>query len=142
MSEKLQNTLIAIFALLALCVILCHNAKAAEPFSVEFKPLKWDTLATEVAWQAENIIDLDQTLQIARDPTHYREVGTMSPLTGPHPTVRQVWLYSALFGVAHYAVTQTLTNAGHENLARAWSYGSLSAKTWNMRRNESIGLRP
>ena len=33
MSEKLQNTLIAIFALLALCVILCHNAKAAEPFA-------------------------------------------------------------------------------------------------------------
>ena len=66
----------------------------------------------------------------------------MSPLTGPHPTVRQVWLYSALFGVAHYAVTQTLTNTGHENLARVWGYGSLAAKTWNMRRNESIGLKP
>lgn len=36
MSEKLQNTLIAIFALLALCALLCHNAKAAEPRQLPF----------------------------------------------------------------------------------------------------------
>lgn len=72
------------FAALAL-VLLASGAHAREPFHVEFKPLAWDVLATEVAWQAENVIDLNQTLEIARDPQHYSEVGTMSPITGPHP---------------------------------------------------------
>jgi hypothetical protein len=117
-------------------------AVAREPFSVPFKPLKTDVAVVEALWQAENVIDLDQTLHIARDPAHYSEVGTMSPITGPHPTVRQVWLFSALFGLGHYAVTQALTNAGYDNAARVWGYASLGAKTWNMQRNMRIGLKP
>jgi hypothetical protein len=129
-------------AILILAVALVGTAQAREPFAVEFKPLKTDVAVVEALWQVENVIDLDQTLHIAHDPAHYSEVGTMSPITGPHPTVRQVWLFSALFGLGHYAVTQALTNAGYDNAARVWGYTSLGAKTWNMKRNYDVGLKP
>jgi hypothetical protein len=129
--------LIVLLSLLA----LAGAAQAREPFAVEFKPLKADVAAAEVLWQAENLIDIDQTLHIAHDPAHYSEVGTLSLFSGPHPTVRQVWVVSALFGIGHYAVTQVLTSAGYDNAARVWSYTSLGYKTWNMKRNFDAGLK-
>jgi hypothetical protein len=117
-------------------------AVAREPFSVPFKPLKPDVVVTEILWQAENVVDLKQTLQIASEPARYHEIGTMRPITGPHPTMAQVWVFSALFGIGHYAVTQALTNAGYDTAARVWAYTSLGLKTVNMQSNMRIGLKP
>jgi hypothetical protein len=129
--------LIALLSLLA----LAGAAQAREPFSVQFRPLKSDVAVAEVLWQAENLVDIDQTLHIAHNPANYSEVGTMSLFTGPHPTVRDVWLWSVLFGVSHYAVTRALTNAGLDDAARVWAYTSLGLKTWNMKRNFDAGLK-
>lgn len=134
-----DDLVIPLLAAGALFVFLVASSRAAE-FSVEFKPLKHDVLATEILWQTENLIDIKQTLKISREPQSYREVGTLSLFSGPHPTVRQVYLVSLLFGVGHYAVTQALTNQGWDTAARVWSYTSLGYKSWDINRNRQNGL--
>jgi hypothetical protein len=114
-------------------------------FAVAFKPLSTESAITEVLWQAENIVDIQQTLKIAREPQNYHEVGTLSIFAGDHPTVRQVYVVSIAFGIAHYAVTRAIENLVDANpdyrvLQRVWSYGTLGAKTWNIQRNAHIGL--
>ena len=142
----------ALFVWLALVVF--NGAQAAEVddayqgphgFQVMFKPLSTESTITEALWQAENIIDVRQTLRIARDPQHYQEIGTLGIFAGNHPSVRQVYVVSIAFAIAHYAVTRGLENLVDENpdyrvLQRVWSYSTLGAKTWNMQRNARIGL--
>lgn len=128
-----------LLASITLVCFLCSESKAA-PFEVAFKPLKADVALAEGAWQGENLIDLSQTLRIAREPARFREVGTLGVFCGQHPSSAQVWAGSILFGVGHYAVTQLLESAGWDTAARVWSYGTLGAKTWNMQRNARVGL--
>lgn len=128
-----------LLAAMTLVCFLCNESRAA-PFEVAFKPLKVDVALAEGAWQAENAIDLAQTLRIAREPARYREVGTLGVFCGPHPSATQVWVGSIAFGIGHYAVTQLLENAGWDTAARIWSYGSLGAKSWNIDRNRRVGL--
>ncbi len=146
----LAETVWPLAASIALVCTMCSRAKADEaaaaadtarkPFTVQFRPLKHDVLAAEILWQGENIVDLQQTLRIARNPYEYQEIGTISYFAGNHPSVHQVWWISGLFGVAHYGVTQLLTNAHWDTAARVWSYTSLGAKTVNMQRNAHLGL--
>src|SRR5271166_2066094 len=135
----------ALFVLLML-LVFGGRANADEAydgphgFRVMFKPLSTETVVTEALWQAENVIDIQQTLRIARDPVHYDEVGTLSLFAGPHPSVRQVYVVSVAFAVAHYTVTRLIENLVDENpdyrvVQRVWSYSTLGAKTWNMQRN-------
>lgn len=122
---------------IAFFILFACQARASE-FSVPFKPLKRDMLVTEIAWQAANAVDLQQTLRGSR--LGFRETGTLEPFCGSHPGTRQVWIGMAAFAVAHYAVTQGLANLGWTTAARVWSYGSLALKIDNDRRNAGEGL--
>lgn len=127
--------------LILFCVVwLMPGCAHAAEFSVPFKPLKHDVLAVEALWQGANIVDLQQTLRISREPERFREVGTLGVFCGNHPSSGQVLAVSLLAGAAHYAVTQALTNAGWDTAARIWSYASLGIKTGDIRRNQRIGL--
>jgi len=111
-------------------------------FSVSFRT---ETNVTEALWQAENVVDLQQTLRIAEDPEHHHECGTLGLLTGPHPSAGEVWVGSVAAAVAHYYVTHELERLGEKypafrTISRVWSYGSLGYKTWNMERNARVGL--
>jgi hypothetical protein len=149
-AKFLAETVWPLAAAIGLVFFLAANAKAngesapepRKPFSVAFKPLPKGVLALEAAWQIENLIDIDQTLKIARDPMQYQEVGTLSLFAGAHPTVRQVWWVSAAFGLGHYAVSQLLLDADMPKTLAAWQWVSLGYKTWNMKRNYDIGLGP
>lgn len=142
----------ALFVLLGTALYNAAHADEVEPqyqgphgFKVMFKPLSTESAITETLWQAENVIDLQQTLRIARDPQHFQEVGQLGIFTGNHPSVRQVYIGSIAFGIAHYAVTRAIENLVDENpdyrvVQRVWSYTTLGAKTWNTQNNARIGL--
>lgn len=117
--------------------LLCGSAHSAE-FSVPFKPLKHDVLATEIVWQAANVVDLQQTLRGGE--RGYRETGTLSLFAGSHPSRGEAWAGMLAFGLAHYAVTQGLANLGWDRAERAWAYFSLGVKVEAVRRNEREGL--
>lgn len=111
-----------------------------KPFTVAFKPLPKGSAALEAAWQIENLIDIDQTLKISREPDRYQEVGTLSLFSGPHPSARQVWAVSALFGVAHLAVSELLYVNDCPKTLAAWQWLSLGTKSVIVGHNYSIGL--
>ena len=105
--------------------------------------LSHETVAEESMWQAENVIDFMQTTEISREPTHFYEDGTMSVFTGPHPSEGQVIAYSALFGAAHFAVTEVLnleTQGEYPWLERTWQFAGLCFKTNVIRTNHRHGL--
>lgn len=143
--------LLAIAMALVLAMVLCATARASDAdlipdegryqgphgFSLA-RPLSLQPAILETAWQVENLIDLQQTLRIAENPDRWNEVGGMSPFTGPHPSKRQVYLWTGVFALSHYAITQAL--ADHPTLQAIWGYSSLGYKSWNMRRNVDAGL--
>jgi hypothetical protein len=113
-----------------------------KPFTVAFKPLPKGVAALEAAWQIENLIDIDQTLKISREPDRYEEVGTLSLFSGPHPTARQVWIVSALFGLGHLGVSEVLYANDCPKMLAAWQWVSLGAKTVVIGHNRTVGLGP
>jgi hypothetical protein len=115
-------------------------AEPRKPFTVAFKPLPKGAAALEAAWQIENLIDIDQTLKISREPDRYQEVGTLALFSGPHPSAREVWVVSALFGVAHLAVSELLYVNDCPKALAGWQWISLGAKSANIGHNYSIGL--
>jgi hypothetical protein len=149
-AKFLAETVWPLAAAIGLVFFLASESKAngegtpeqRKPFSVAFKPLPKGVLALEAAWQIENLIDIDQTLKISREPLSYQEVGTLSLFAGPHPSQRQVWVVSAAFGLGHYAVSQALYDLDMPKTLAAWQWLSLGYKTWNIHRNYEIGLGP
>lgn len=114
-------------------------------FSVAFKPLSFETAAQELSWQGLNVVDMFQTIQIAKNGQCFQEVGTLSFLTGPHPSERSAIGGSILFGVLHYGGTRLIENLVDENpnyriLQRIWGYGGLLLKGQNDWHNHQIGL--
>jgi hypothetical protein len=104
--------------------------------------LSTETIAEESVWQAENVVDFMQTTQISRQPWEYREIGTMSPFTGPHPSEGQVIGFSALFGVAHFATTEAIQCLAPNEpwLQRTWQFSGLAWKTNVILSNKRQGL--
>ncbi len=121
-------------------ILATSTALADEPkhFSVMFQST--ETNVTEASWQALNVIDAMQTDQIAKNPKCYQEVGTLSLLTGNHPTTHQAILGSALFGVLHYGVAKLIDYTDSPTIQRIYQYGGLIFKGWNDNRNREIGL--
>jgi hypothetical protein len=105
--------------------------------------LSRETIVEETLWQSENVIDFMQTTQISRQPQYFREIGTMSPFTGPHPNETQVVLFSVLFGGLHFAATELLDIETHNDgpwADRVWELGSLVWKGNVVLHNHRIGL--
>lgn len=126
----------------------------AHGFSVVFKPMSRETNIEEGVWQFLNVIDLLQSIQIAKNPQCYREVGTPALLgSGPHPGIGATIGFAALFGVGHYLVSRGIETLidnekteDHDNgddyriLQRWWQLGSFVPKAYTVEQNASIGL--
>jgi hypothetical protein len=106
--------------------------------------LSRETLAEETTFQVLNAIDFMQTTQIARNPTHYYEDGTMSVFTGPHPSERQVVFYSLAIGtVGHLCTTLALNELTEDHgpwPVRSWEAASLAFKFNVVITNHNHGL--
>jgi hypothetical protein len=133
--DRAIRFLIILAVAIAIVGSFAIRARAAEPFSVHFTPLPPLSVALEATWQAENIIDLSQTLKLARAPQTWSEVGTLRIFCGSHPSTRQVWVGSIAFGIGHYAVSQLLANMNAPKTLVLWQALSLAGKTVNMQRN-------
>lgn len=104
--------------------------------------------ATEAAWQVMNVVDIGQTVTIAREPQNWHETNpVLCAMATNHPQVGRV--YAAMIGdaVLHYAVTRLLdsqdkgTGAWHvANIA--WESVTLGEKGYNVAHNYSVGLKP
>lgn len=144
------DKLTAAFAVLALIILLCSTAKAEDyqgphGFHTTFRPLSTETALQESGWQVLNVVDLAQTLKIARNPTQYQEVGQVGIFTGPHPSEAQAIGYIVAFGVVHFAVTRGLENLVESNpdyrvLQRVWQYVGGAYKAGVVINNRNIGL--
>lgn len=106
-------------------------------FSVEFSK---ETTVEEAVWQAMNVVDTLQTIQIAKNPKCFQEVGQLGWFTGPHPSKTQVIEVSALFSVAHYGTTLLLENYGPRWAQRVWQFGNFGYKGHTIIQNANYGI--
>lgn len=103
-----------------------------------------ETTVAEASWQALNIIDTMQTIQTAKNPACYKELGQMS-IVSEHPSVKEVYIGMAVFSVAHYLVAKGLDHLvihdqNYMVLQRIYQYTGLVFKGYSIGHNASIGL--
>jgi hypothetical protein len=107
----------------------------------------------ELAYQLASGLDYSTTVNIARRPDCYREVGFPTrQILGEHPSVSGVKAYWALTGVAHIAVSAWLDREVEATDEDAWravriawhviSMVSAAESTHRYLENTKIGLRP
>ena len=104
--------------------------------------LSSETRTEESVFQAENVVDMMQTLTIAREPARYKEVGTLSLFTGAHPTPAQVEGYSVALAGLHFCTTRLLSDEFSDKpwVVRGWEGASLAWKTQWIVHNHQVGL--
>ena len=143
-----MKQIICALALICTSTAALADAPVAEPkvFSVVFKPLRGETAYEETAWQLLNVIDGLQSVQIARNPKCYAEVGTPEYFgVGSHPSVATSVAFTVVFAGAHWGVTRILENFVDDddsvrNLQRVWQGVSLVTKAATVVNNHNIGL--
>lgn len=114
---------------LLLCMFLC----IASIVHAETNWTRTDT-AREVAWQAINIIDWGQTLDIARNPEDYREY---NPILGKHPSVGNVNLYMLSSALIHPIISYILP----PKIRPYWQYITIGLSGACVINNAAVGLR-
>lgn len=111
-----------------------------------FSAMSAETNTEEATWQALNVVDTLQTVQIARNPTCYEEVGTLRMFTGPHPSVKGAVLGGIGFSIAHYVAARAIENLVDYNpdyrvVQRVFQFGGLLWKGQVVYHNDKIGLK-
>ncbi len=126
--KKRNVNRVALFILLLIFFGPClPKAEAADPWSKQ-------DIALEAAGFALRMIDMGQTLQIARNPERYHE---HNPILGKHPSKEEVIAYFAAASLAHVAVTHYLPAK-----CRPWFQGiSIGISGVCIMNNLSIGLK-
>ncbi len=75
----------------------------------------------ELAWQAANIVDIGQTVTIARRPSQWTEVDPLAVgVIGSHPTESNAVALLAGEAVLHYAVFRWLEDEDDAHPATGW----------------------
>jgi hypothetical protein len=84
------------------------------------------------------VVDWAQTLQIAKNPDKYREIGWQGArLLSEHPSVAQVNQYMAGTIVVHAAISYLLPHGWRD----AWQYVWIGSEADVVRKNHLIGIR-
>jgi hypothetical protein len=125
--DKFLDGLIALAAVIALAVCLCHQAKA-EPVPT-----------TEWVYQGTALVDTLQTLSIAGHPMQWQEV---NPVLGPHPSKGAVLGYFAATGLLHFAITKEIVN-GHVPgvIVQGWECATIALEVGAVAHNFHVGVR-
>jgi hypothetical protein len=93
--------------------------------------------ATELAWQAANLVDGVQTSQYRVNDCY--ESGDWKFITGREPTVAATVLAATISGALHYGITYALERFGApRGLQRAWSYTTLALTAAQVAYNASL----
>ena len=138
------------FAVALVSALMIGQARAAEEyesrthFNVVFHT---ETTLQEVTWQALNVVDIMQTVDIAEHPKQWQEIGEVGFFTGPHPSKGGAIGTLVAFGVIHYAVTVGIENLYQQNhdyevLQRIWQYSLIAPKAYTVWHNHEIGIKP
>jgi hypothetical protein len=118
-------------ALLA-CVAIPVTACAALPIS-----------PAEQVYQVANAIDWVQTINVARQPQCYREVGwPTESIIGRHPNVTGVLVFGAVQAVLHAAVSAWLENNHWTHTLAVWQTLTIGNEVVDVARNAGLGMRP
>lgn len=108
----------------------------------------------ENAYHVMNVIDMGQTVHITRAQDCFREVGTLSYITGQNPSHLEAVAYSAAFSVAYHYTNRWLESKiaskepgtqaqGNWVIAHAVFNGvTLVTKFGTIMNNADIGLEP
>jgi hypothetical protein len=134
--DKFLDGLIAIAAVIALAVCLCHQAKS-EPVPT-----------TEWVYQGLAAVDMLQTLDISKHKPVCDQAGCTpgiqesNPILGPYPSNGKVVGYFAVTGVLHFLLTKELVN-GHVPglLVQGWECATIGLEAYAIGHNYHIGLR-
>jgi len=112
-------------------IILCLT-----PALAQAEPFTWDKLNTQlhIPLTIVMIADMQQTLQIAREPEAYTET---NKVLGEHPTEREVYSYFA----AYYGLTSLLIYALPEKWSHMFQVGMIGHQSSVVANNLTIGLR-
>ena len=98
-------------------------------------PYQWTVTDTilQALYATLHFMDWSQTLKIARNPDHYREI---NPILGEHPSEGHVNSYMAMSLVAHTGISFLLPKPWRT----LWQGAGIAIKYTLVRHNESIGL--
>lgn len=98
--------------------------------------LAWDKADTqrEITWQLIHVIDWGQTVDIAKNPSRYREI---NPLLGEHPSVDDVNRYMVASSLTHYLISRSLK----PKYRKYWQYVTIGMTSTLIVHNYSVGLR-
>ncbi len=116
-----------IATIIFIILLMTGTALAQDKFTKE----DW---AREIAWGTLHLIDLGQTLNIAKDPKHYHEI---NPILGKHPKVGDVYAVFIFSAFAHPVVSYLLPNP----YRKAFQYVTIGMTGMAVINNFSIGLR-
>ena len=95
----------------------------------------------EKAWQAMNIIDGMQTMNIARNPKCFYERDSISrSIIGDHPSEAEAAALMVGYGVAHYYVSRLLEDNAPKWANKVWQYTMIGTKGFTIASNHNIGL--
>lgn len=114
---------------LALCLGACAD-------------LSTETKVEETTWQALNVIDTVQTVQMQRQPLCYQETGEFG-INGRHPSEAAIVGFQAAMGLVHFGMTELFEHTrdaqGAEWLTRTFEIASI-ATTWisAVHRNQNL----
>lgn len=103
---------------------------------------------SEAAWQTLTIVDMGQTVTIARNPQIAKEVGPLTRnVIGSHPSTKAVYEYMASEMLLHGAVTFLLDRADPgsgpwHTASLLWQGSTLGWEASTVASNFAIGLDP
>lgn len=141
-----------IIALVAILFATSANAdmRPGERINVLGLPMS----KVELTWQVLNVIDAGQTINIARRPDCFREVGfPTQALIGEHPSESKVYATMALYSVAFHYASKWLENKDTRNyqgdynspwhVARVtFNIILISSKLYTVVNNYNVGVKP
>lgn len=149
-----MNTVKSTLSFFVLLVILCVGSKVHASDAIEYQRdthtgfyvgfANKETVIAEATWQGLNVVDMLQTVQIAKNPKCYQEVGQLGVL-GNHPSTAQVYAGLALFSVLHYVIAKGIDHLVVENkdymvLQRVYQYSNILYKGYIIQQNASYGI--
>lgn len=92
--------------------------------------------ARQVAYTALHIIDISQTVQIAKNPDNFKEIGLLKFYSGEHPSEQQVYEFGITTLILQTAIPAMLKS----KYRRIYQWFWIGAEGGNVARNFSIGL--
>ncbi len=97
---------------------------------------------SEKAWQALNVVDAMQTLDVARNPRCYKEGNALtSAVIGEHPSEAEVVGFMVAGAVVHYQISRYMERKDAPMwLQKGFKYVSLGGKAITVGNNYSRGL--